>query len=250
MTKKNKIIAFTVADSNNMKFYEMLKNSWNKFHPNIEINLIAGEDLQNRLKQDPFFFYRAKPVLAKEAFEKGYDTVVVLDVDQIITGDLSHTWESEFDVTVVQNSNPKEAKIYPVQVWDIPPMAYVNCGYVVMKSKTFVDHWYSLCFSNHFNSYQFKEQDLLNILVFYCGYNVNFLDSGDKFHGLASKGYWMNIELKDGKLVLPQNSEWPQSGDKEICIIHFAGGNDPTKGNYRIRFQDKVVAHLDYLTKP
>lgn len=245
-----KICAVTIADEANMKFYSMLKNSWDKFHPDIELKLVSGEALKNRLKKDPYLFYRFTPIIGAELLKEGYETVVKIDSDSIITADLTHTWEGTFDVAVVQNSNPREMRTYPVSVWDIPPMAYVNCGYVVMKSKGFVDHWLELCMSGHFNNYQFKEQDLLNILTFYGGYDVKFLDSGDKFHGLACKGYWQNIELRDKKLILPQNGEWPQSGDKEIDIIHFAGGNDPTKGHYGTRFQEDVVKHLDYLTRP
>ena len=242
---KSKTIAFTIADNNNLKYYEMLKNSWNKFHPDIELKLYGEAEIKSF--SDPMFFYRATPIVGKQLLDEGYEIVIKIDADSIVTANLSHTWDSNFDVAVVQNSNPKEAKTYPVAVWDIPPMAYVNCGYVVMKSKGFVNHWLALCMSHHFNNYQMKEQDLLNILVFYGGYNVNFLDSGDTFHGLASKGYWQNIELQDKDLVLPQNMEWPQSGDKDIAIIHFAGGNDPAKGNYRTRFQDDVVKHLDWL---
>ena len=246
---KNKIIAYTIADDNNLKYYEMLKNSWNKFHSDIELKLIGGDELKTHLVNDPAFFYRATPIIARELL-KEYDTVVKIDADSIITGDLSHVWRDDFDVAVVQNSNPKEIKTYPVGVWDINPMAYVNCGFVVMKSKSFVEHWYSLCMSSHFDTYQFKEQDLLNIMVFYCGYDVAFLDSGERWHGLASKGYWNKIVMEDNRLILPQNEDWPQSGDKEICVIHFAGGNDITKGIYRTRFQPDVVKYLDYLTKP
>lgn len=242
---KNKIIAFTTFDKTNERFWPMLKNSWDKFHKDIELRAYTEEEIKKY--NDPFFFYRQKPLIARELL-KEYETVVGIDVDSIITGDLSHTWEGEFNVGVVQNSNPLEAKKYPVGVWDIPPMAYVNCGYVVMKTPQFVEHWWALCNSYHFNNYQFKEQDLLNILVHYGGYAVNYLDSGDKWHGLASKQYWQNIELRDKKLILPKADEWPQSGDKEIDIIHFSGGNDPGKGNYRTRFKEDVVKHLDWLT--
>lgn len=241
---KNKTIAFTISDNNNLKYYEMLKNSWAKWHPDIELKLYGEEEI--KVSGDPMFFYRATPRIGRELL-KEYDTVIKIDADSIITADLSHTWEGEFNVGVVQNSNPREMKTYPVGVWDIVPLMYVNCGYVVMKSAPFVEHWWALCNSYHFNNYQFKEQDLLNILVFYGGYAVNFLDHGDKFHGLASKGYWPSIELRDKKLVLPKSEEWPQSGDKEICIIHWAGGYEPGKMNYKTRFKPEVVNYFDSL---
>lgn len=244
---KNKTIAFTAFDKTNERFFPMLKNSWDKFHKDIEIKVYREEEI--KAFNDPMFFYRQKPLIANKLLEE-YETVIGLDVDQIICSDLTHTWTGDFNIGVVQNSNPQEIKKYPVAVWDIPPLAYVNCGYVVMKSKAFVEHWWALCTSYHFNTYQFKEQDLLNILVYYGGYAVNFLDSGDRFHGLAGKGYEPQVILNDKKeLILPQAQEWPQSGDKQICIIHFSGGNNnPEKGNYRIKYQEDVVKHLDHLT--
>ena len=242
---KNKTIAFTISDNNNLKYYEMLKNSWAKWHPDIELKLYGEEEI--KVSGDPMFFYRATPRIGRELL-KEYDTVIKIDADSIITADLSHTWEGEFNVGVVQNSNPREMKTYPVGVWDIVPLMYVNCGYVVMKSAPFVEHWWALCTSYHFNNYQMKEQDLLNIMVHYCGYPVKYLDSGEKWHGLAVKGYGPKVIFKDGNLILPKDEEWPQSGDKQVCIYHFAGGNDPTKGNYHTIFQPEVVKHLDYLT--
>src|SRR3990167_9252877 len=107
MTKKNKIVAFVVADNNNLKYYEMLKNSWAKFHPDIELKLYGETEI--KALNDVFFFYRATPAIGRELL-KEYDTVIKIDADSIITADLTHTWEGEFNVGVVQNSNPKEAK--------------------------------------------------------------------------------------------------------------------------------------------
>ena len=202
-----------------------------------------------------------------------------LDADTVITGNLDHIWEGEFDVAVVNNSNPREDKAYPVRLWNINPLAYVNCGFVVMKSKAFVDHWMGLCYSEHFNSYQFKEQDLLNIMVFYMSqlvsgqYKVRFLDKSDKWHGLISKGYWPNIEYKakwknnmnmsgakygtvkitqekvGDVLLLRKNEEWPKDEDKIIKVIHWAGGNQPGKMNFKLHFKPDVVKRLEELVK-
>ena len=235
---KNKIIAFTVADEANEKFYKNLKKSWEKFHPDIEL-----KRYKNR-PNDPHFFYRATPIIAKELMAK-YDTVVKIDADSIVTTDLSHTWKGDFDVAVVQNANPREMDKVEVNVWTIHPLQYVNAGYVVMKSKEFVTHWHAQCHLPHFNAYQYKEQDLLNIIVFYGNYTISFLDASDKFHGLASKGYEPHMIVKKDKLILPKMDEWASDGDKEICIIHFAGGNDPQKGNYKTMFSPEATKFID-----
>lgn len=245
--KDKKIAAFSIADKKNLKYFKMMENSLRKFHSEEELPLFLVDEAQVEATQDPHFFYRATPTVANNLMQQGYETVVKLDADQVITGDISHTWEGDFDVAVVHNSNPREAKKMPVAVWDINPMQYLNCGYVVMKDERFVHHWLRLCFSHHFPVYQMREQDLMNIMVAYMDFNVKFLDVGDDWHGLISKGYWPNIELKDDKLIMPKNDEWPQDGDKEIKIIHWAGGNQPGKMNFNLHFKKDVRKHLEYL---
>ena len=182
-----KIVAFTIADNNNLKYYEMMKNSLRKFHSEEELPLIlfGGNDIA--LTQDREIFYRATPVFLNSLIDE-YETIVKLDCDQIITGNIAHTWEGEFDVAVVHNSNPRERAVIEVKVWDIPPEAYLNNGLVVVKSAEFVRHWYKLCYSAHFPQYQMREQDLLNILVYYGNYRVKFLDLNDKFPRIINKG--------------------------------------------------------------
>ena len=246
----NKRICFTIADQNNLQYAEKMINSLRKFHSEKELPMVViGPDkLKEILPKDPMFFYRATPIIAKDLWNQGYDTIIKIDSDSIITSDLSHTWSDEFDVGVVNNSNPREMKRQEVNVWNIHPLSYVNCGYVVMKSERFINHWFNLCNSFHFDFYQYKEQDLLNIMVFYMDFKVAFLDGGNKWNGLISKGYWPQIELRKDKLVLPKNDEWGQE-DKEICVLHWAGGNQPDKLNFKIHFKPEVAKWLEKLTK-
>jgi hypothetical protein len=247
MVKK---IVFTIADDNNLKYAEMMEKSLRKFHSEEDLPLVVikGDDLKARLTLDPMFFYRATPIIASELL-KDYDVVIKIDADSIVTGDLSDAWkEPDIDMACVFNSNPKELQTYPVTVWDINPLEYLNCGFVVMRNKDMVEHWKNLCFTYHFNNYQMKEQDLLNILCHYGVYKVQVLDMGDSFFGLASKGYWQYIEVVNKKLSLP-----PQEGytnvSKWIKVLHWAGGNTPDKMNYRIHFKESVVKWLDKITK-
>ena len=241
---------FTIADKNNLKYYEMLKNSLAKF---TDDPLILIDEPKIKQLGDPYFFYRATPIIAK-ALMKDYDMVCKLDSDQIITGSLDHIWEGDFDTAVVKNSNPREDKKYPVRLLDIHPFSYANCGFVVMKSKAFVEQWLKLCMSDHFNNFQYREQDLLNIMIFFMGdkfggpYKIRFLDDEDSFYGLASKGYWPNIVLRKDELVLPPTDGWPEK-EKIIKAIHWAGGN-VGKMNYRLHFQPDVCKRLDELIKP
>ena len=242
---KSKRCFFGIADKNNIEHFNRLVNSMSKFH-NEEIKLFNETFVEGT--KDPSFYYRATPVCAQLLMDEGYTEVCKIDADSIVTGNLDHIWEGDYDVAVVNNSNPREMKTYPVNVWDIHPLTYVNCGFVVMKNKKFVDHWKNLCYSPHFGNYQMREQDLLNIMVFYGDYKVRLLDASDKWHGLISKQYWAECVMKDGNIVLPKNDEWPKDEDKTIKVIHFAGGNQE-KGNYKIRFTEEVSNYLDTLVR-
>ena len=131
-------VAFVPADQNNLKFVEQLQNSLRKFHNEEELPLIRFD---NPNPQDKNFWYRAKPIIAKQLLEE-YETVIGLDADQIILGDISHIWNIDADVgTVLNDFN------YPLDIWDIGPRfntPYFNNGLVVLKNKDFVNHWLSI----------------------------------------------------------------------------------------------------------
>ena len=242
-------VAFTIADQNNMKYAEAMIKSLRKFHSEKELPVVViGQDkLSTILQQDPQFFYRATPIIAKDLWKQGYDTIIKIDADSVITSKLDHVWDSVYEIGVVNNSNPRETKKYPVTVWNLHPLRYINCGFVAMKSERFINHWFNLCNSVHFQYYQMREQDLLNIMVFYMDFQVSFLDAGNKWHGLISRGYEPQMILKDDKLILPKNDEWGNE-DKEICVWHEAGGNKPNKMNFNIMFNEEVTKWLKKLT--
>lgn len=226
-----KIIAFCPADNAHLEDFNKLEKSLRKFHTEEELPLIRVDNTTN----DPHFWYRAKPVIAKELI-KEYDIVIGLDADQIILAPLSDIWEGDFDVAVVRN-DPN----YPISVWDITHPNYFNNGLVVLKNKEFVNHWYKLCMSEHFLRYQFREQDLLNLLCSdYFNYKVRRLEE-NKVYGEMAKALWPRFRMVDGKVMLE---------DKQLCVIHFGGGaGDPSKGNYKIRFSEDVVKYIDSLIK-
>ena len=227
----NKKIFYTIADNNNLVHYEKLKNSLAKFHPDIELRLF-GEDFVKSFG-DPAFYYRATPILAMKLFNEGYDQVCKLDADQIILGKLDDIWEGDYDAACVLND-----PTYPVGVWDIKP--YFNNGLIVLKNKEFVLHWFRLCHSEHFERYQMREQDLLNILASdYMNYKIRNLDEGINIYGESAKPLWQTAELKGNDVMI---------GDRKLCVIHFGGGN-VQKGNYRIKFNEDVITKIDQLIK-
>ena len=245
---KKKVIAFTIADNSpvNQKLLKGFVNSLRKFHSEEELPLQIIDQTKLDSINDNMKFYRMTPLIARNLIGE-YETVIKFDCDSIVTGNLSHLWEDYlYDVSCVLNGNPKEPAY---QVWDIHPADYMNAGLVVMTSHEFIYHWWKLCNTPHFNVYQFKEQDIMNILYYYGDYEVNCLDRGDKWHGLVGKGWYQWVELdQDKNFVLKKGDRvWPQDGDKIIKVVHFAGGNDPIKGNYRTMFTPEVSKYIDYL---
>lgn len=227
-----KTVLFVPADTSerNAKFNSMFMNSLKKFHPELEVRLIGNTT------GDPDFWYRAKPIIASELFKEGYEMVIGADNDQIITGSLDDILNDtdDYDVGVVLND-----QTYPMQVWDITHPKLYNNGLVVMKSQAFVEHWKRLCFTSHFKNYQYREQDLLNLLASdYFNYKVKLLDHPGKFYGEAAKPYWAQSTLDNGNIMIDK---------AQLCVIHFGGGNTPDKGNYRIRFPEDVVKRIEEL---
>lgn len=243
-----KQVIFTVFDQNNAKYFPAFKNSLRKFHSEEELPLVVYTEKDVK---DPINYYRHTPMFAKDLINE-YELVISADVDSIFTAPLTDILEkTDYDLGVVFNSNPRQFKQWNVQVWNIPPAAYFNCGLVAMRSKEAVNHWWDLCTKMFFNDYPYKEQDLLNILVHYGNYRVFCFDSGDKFYGLASNSYWNHFELVGDKIILkPVKDEeglWPLN-EKQICVLHFAEGQASlSKGNYRIKCSPSVSAHIDRL---
>jgi lipopolysaccharide biosynthesis glycosyltransferase len=241
-----KPIMFTVAgDEVNLGYAHKMINSFKKFHPDIETR-IFGEDFVRQMN-DPAFYYRATPMIADLLFNDGYDMILKIDADSIVTGDLNHIFEDEtFDFGAVYNSNPREMAKLRVDVWDINPRIYLNCGFVAMRSHDFVRHWLKLCLSPHFNSYAYREQDLMNIIAYYGQYSFKPFDFGNRFHGLASSSYWHHFTIEGDQIYLDPVDDYPNKR-KEIKVIHWAGGNVPNKLNVDATFKGTVKDRLNYL---
>lgn len=221
-----KRIMFVPADEGHIGQYNQFVNSVRKFHSEEELPILRVDT-----NGDPHFWYRAKPIIASDLI-KEYETVIGADADQICLAPLTEIWEGEFDAGLVLND-----QAYPIGVWDITHPNYFNNGLVVLKSKEFIDHWLRLCLSDHFLKYQFREQDILNILASnYFNYKIKRLE-GQKLYGEVAKPKWSQFDLIDGKVML---------NGQQLCMIHFGGGqDDPSKGNYRIRFKPEVVEFIE-----
>lgn len=247
-----KPVVFTIADQNNMKHAEKMINSLKKFHPDLEVIVYTEKDIG-----DPINYYRATPMFARFLIKK-YNPVIKMDADQIVTGSLDYLLNQKCDIGTVMNINRVDhLKYAPVGVFDIVPQEYMNAGLVVMRDERFIVNWWRLCNSAHFKNLQYKEQDLMNIMIHYGDYKVVCFDYPDKvnnyhaWHGLIAKGEYDKMIMRDGKLILPKGEDGYPEQDKEIKVLHSAGGKNEKKigDSYRLYFNEEVIKYIDGLIK-
>lgn len=244
---------FSIAsDEKNKEYLKMMSNSLKKFHPDIP-HLIWDEEKVKKY-DDPMWLYRSSPAIMYE-LRNDYDLIIQINVDQIVTGPLDAMLKGDYELGVVYNYNRIDPTMFnPVSVLDIPNQYYYNLGTVAVRSKRLIEQWYKLVYSYHFTNYQYREQDLMNIMAYYGDYKVKCFDEYDpktkesSWWGLKSKGEWHKCIMRGEKMILPRAIDGYPERDKEIKIIHWAGGNSPmAKMNYRTYFSDECVIYLDWL---
>lgn len=276
---KKKVLCFTVCDQNNFKYAQMMIWSLTKFHPvskDVDILVITDveakeaaaklpkgvilEDLKPYIKDDPYFFYRQKPIVA-ERYIDDYELVLGIDSDSIVTGSLDYVFQTnDHDIGTVINWNRQDPAMYGVvQFQGIAPIEYFNCGFVAMRSKKFIHDWKVLCFSPQFDRMQYKEQDLLNAMCYYGNWNVRCFDHGDgvakyhAWHGLISKGELIRSKMNGEDIYIPKgfgSTPFPPE-DMLIKVIHTGGGSTPNKLSYKTWFEDEeVTKRINYLVSP
>jgi lipopolysaccharide biosynthesis glycosyltransferase len=243
-----KSVAFTIADEKNLPFAKMMEKSFKHFHPNIPLIIYGDKEIAQTGIPTPHFFYLSTPYYARQLI-KEYDQVIKIDADSVITAPLECLESPEtFDVGVVYNWT-RDAYSNQVKVWDITPQGYFNNGFVVFRSEEFIEHIWKLCNQAYFPNYQFREQDMLNIVAYYGNYKIKLLDHGNSWYGLQSKSEWTKAIMKDGLMVIPKGKDMFPAVDKTLRIIHYAGGEAGIKGNYKIYFNDECSAYIDSLIK-
>jgi hypothetical protein len=261
---RKKLAFFTVAlNEDNAKYAQMMIKTFKRFHPDEEMILCdkgAFDKLGAKMEGPDNDMMRLTPLFAKELL-KEYETVVRLDADQLILGNLNHIINSTCDVGTVLNINRVDPAQYGfVQFQGIAPNEYYNCGLVLMRGeqgRRFCDNWWRLCKSKYYDRLQYREQDLLNILAHFGDYNVQCFDHSDEpkkyfaWHGLVAKGEGMRMKVvgtwpKSKVILEPDKGNYPDH-TTTIKAFHWAGGGGEKKMNYRVMFCDQVIDYIEFL---
>ncbi len=184
------VVFYTIADDNNKKYADMMLNSLRKFHPDIPHVLIGQEELDKFA--DPQKFYRSYAIFG-ERLSKEYELVINIDADSIVTGDLNHIINDDsFEVGGVLNNNLIDP---PLGIFNIPPAFYLNAGFLAVRSPRFWSWWAKLNYTPFFDQFQYREQDILNIIFYYGDLKTKIFDFSDKWHGLFIKDSGINLYL-------------------------------------------------------
>lgn len=243
-----KTVAFTIADKKNLEWATMCALSFKHFHPNVDFFIVGDKQLDETKIPRPHIFYIATPLFGRNLM-KEYDQVIKIDADSIITAPLDVIDDPEdFDVGVVYNWTRDQISDN-VKVWDIDPHMYFNNGFVVFRSKELLDHIWLLCNRPNITNYPYREQDILNIVSFYGNYEVKRLDDGDSWYGLRSKSEWSKCIMENGFITLKKTKDYFPERDKIIRVLHWAGGNQDIKMNYRAYFNEECSDYIASLFK-
>lgn len=243
-------IAYTIAgDALNLRYAKMMEKSFHHFNPDIELVIYGPEEME-KIK-DPNKFYKGTPLFARELL-KDHDLVIKIDADTLFLGSIQHIIDNPmYDVGSVCNINRVDPQRYGmVSIQGVGPQEYVNCGFVAMRSKEFVDRWWDLCNSKFFDRFRYREQDLLNILFHFGGYKaINFDFSYPMWHGLVAKGEGIHAVLRDGKVFIPKGEDKYPDKDTQLIAYHFAGGQGEPKMDYQKVFPEEVIEFIDGILK-
>lgn len=263
-----KTIAFTVADSKNLKYAFLLIKSFKHFHPDIPIVLWTDEQRKEKLPKDcevrllvvqPDIFVKQKPLFANILFNEGYEAVLGLDSDMIVLGSLDYIFKHEdYDIGTALNFNPLDFRTYgPIT---IPPVHYAteyqNAGLVMMRNHKLVKHWLRLCNSGFFNRLLYREQDLMNIIIWFGEYKHKCFDDADNienyyaWHGLLATHSGLKMKVVNKDVILPKSEDGYPSQDIKVKVWHPAGGQtNEDKLNYRTAFSEEVIERIGEILK-
>ena len=250
-----------------------MRNSFKKFHPDIDLIVYGREDFDKATTTKEFLegvniknhddnLFRLTPLFAKNLM-KEYELVVRLDADQIIFGDLNYIIDHrhEYDLGTVLNINRIDPLKYkPCEGWGIPPHEYFNIGLIAFTSEDFVNRLWELCNTKYFWRLQYREQDLVNAMAVYGNYRVKCFDHYDEkaqyyaWHGLVAKGEGTRFKLVEDKdrigkykIMLPKGPDNYPDRELTIKAYHFAGGAYETKFNYNVHFNPEIIDYVKWL---
>ncbi len=207
--------------------------SFKHFHPDIYIVVFAQGAIDKEFKANPnLTFYNCKAHFAKILYND-FDLVVNIDADHLILGTLDSILAADYDVACPANYNVfSNASLKIVSTGNkvtnlVPEERYYQGGLIASTSKQFWDA-YDYASMKHSHSLHYAENDVLNLILSLCDYNVKYLDGDANFKSNDFHSYYGCASLGQERLAIIDNGQIKING-KPIKAYHFAkaGINKP-----------------------
>jgi hypothetical protein len=212
---------------------ERCKTSFEYFHPDIDIECAYAEKWRQFISTtklgglgiDKDFMLTATLVGYLRMLTEGYDLVIMLDSDVIVTGRLDEMLAEDYEIGVSHSIQPK----------------FYNAGIWSSRSSKFIKEYYDWDVNTHMD----ENWIFVQLVNYYEQYRkdvrIKVLDDKDVWYNERSRQWWNRLSVKDDKLYTP---------DREVKILHWAGGMSTGMDNKMScsLFSDEVKQWLNKIT--
>lgn len=263
MVTKSKRIAFCTHASDDYFFSvggAKLVKTFKYFHSDTPFFVFGTNEINalNKKYHNRLSWLCLMPFIVKEMFNMGYETVVRIDADSIITGPiLDIVLESTADVMTVRNNNDKGLASKdgnPAVVFNgCAPDDYKNAGFVGINSQEFNNEWLKRSLNARPGAYTHGEQDILNEILQEKKFTEECLDRREtsRHMGIScldgKETYWDS--LKNLYVYHDEHIFSLAYKGKDLLVIHQAGGHKKDKMNFDELFSPGVAETLRSLTQ-
>ncbi|TRZ49816.1 MAG: methyltransferase domain-containing protein [Dehalococcoidia bacterium] len=227
IVNEKRVCAFTLADSVlTHRLANRVKKSFEKFHPNIPFYIYDCADEKTLLGEVRESSCACKAFELRPRFcemlMKDFDTVIYLDADTVVTGELTEFLMQDYDVAGSLN---------------IGEAIYLNAGVAAVSSLEFCQEWTELMYRPDGGR---SNQTHFNELANSGRYRLKIVDEKDVYYNERSRPYWKELRVDGEKLVCK---------GRIVKVLHFAGGVDRMESKLSSAdFSDEVRIFLDAIT--
>jgi hypothetical protein len=170
----------TESYKNNIE-YDLFEKSLKHFHPDIPLILFKDEEIKEFKKiHHSLDLYKAKATAAKSLYDE-YDLIINIDADHFIFGRFDEILENNFDVAAPSNYNLYENVDLSIESYKgnkykiICEKKYIQAGLIASNNKNFWNA-YENASIKHSDSLTCKDNDVLNLVVEFGGFDFKLLD--------------------------------------------------------------------------
>jgi len=207
-----KILPVVKTDNRMLPLAERCKASWDYFHPDIAMHIVRLEDwmgymkyIYNSPRQGLYCLTTGLFYAIQKMMTEGYDLLIHLDADIIVTGRCDEMFTEDYDIAVSECANYHAN--YNAGVWASRDMEFIK--------RFFSDHLISPLEDNQlFMSIinEMRDRKRLKVLD---------RDGTGVWYNEKSRRWWGKLELHGDELHTIDTND-----SRIIKILHWAGGYD------------------------